>query len=219
MSLPTLASINLEWDEVGSVSHKLHSNIPANDYQEFDALALSVVLLTGSQLGILPPAYGLQVIDRILKYLDGLPLNPEPIQYPLSSARIDLHEKGKTMVCAFHPNFLGGGTMQPEESVSRLLGNLPVHLDKVLQGELNRFFKTGLLIVSIYYLSEALPKGQSRGLFSSGRFNQQKVQMAMLAFNETVYPHWSGGLNLPQPIFTQELVKAKSIYKKHVSKF
>ena len=219
MALPVLASINLSWDEFGAVSHKLHSNIPANEYQRSDALALSVVLLIGSQLGILRPSYGLRVCDRILRFLEGLSLNPEPIQLSLSGARINLHQKYKTIVCTFHPNFVAAGTMEPEEAVARLLGNLPLHLAGIEMGEITRFFKAGLLMVVSYYLSEGLPRGTSRGIFSRRGFNQQNVQFAMLGFNECIYPHWSRSLNIPKTRFEEKLAEARANYKKLVAEF
>ena len=214
-----LASVGIEWDEFGTISHTIDSEVPANDYQRADALALAVVLLTGSQLGILTPTYGLQVCDRILRHLDGLPLNPEPIQYPLSGARIELVQKGTTIVCLFHPTILGGGTMEPEEAVARLLGNLPLYLHRTLSGELAQFYKAGLLIVVNFYLTQALPKGTSRGLFSSGEFAQQPVQFAMLAFNETIYPHWRRGLGISESIFSDKLREARNHYKKLIPRF
>jgi len=219
MEPKVLVSVDLKWDEFGNVSHTLDAKVPANEYQKSDVVALSVVLLTGSQLGILPPSYALQVCDRILRHLDGLPLNPEPIQYPLSGARIELVQKDGTIVCLFHPSFLGGGTMEPEEAVSRLLGNLPLHLAQILTGELACFYRAGLLIVVNYYLTQGLPKGISRGIFSRGNFNQQKVQFAMLGFNETIYPHWKGGLNMPSSIFSERLEEARSQYKKMMAEF
>jgi len=219
MAFPVLASINLSWDEFGAVSHNLHSNVTANEYQKSDALALSVVLLTGSQLGILRPRYGLQVCDRILRFLEGLPLNPKQIQYPLSGARIDLHQKHETVVCTFHPKYVAAGTMEPEEAVARLLGNLPLHLSGIEMGEIVRFFKAGLQIVVSCYLSEGLPGGISRGIFSRRRFKQQNVQFVMLSFNELIYPYWSRGLNIPKVKFEERLTEARANYRKLVSEF
>lgn len=219
MAQQVLASVDLVWDEFGNVEHTLDSKVPTSEYQRSDAVALSVVLLTGSQLGILPPNYGLQLCDRIMRHLEGLPLNPEPIQGPLSDARIDLVLKERTIVCLFHPNFLGSGTMEPEEAVVRVLGNLPLYLSEILTGELARFYVAGLLVVVYFYLTEGLPKGISRGIFSRGKFNQQRVQFAMLEFNETVYPQWKSGLNMPTSIFSERLSEARSQYKRMIAKF
>ncbi|MCH8338910.1 MAG: hypothetical protein IH858_08745 [Chloroflexi bacterium] len=109
--------------------------------------------------------------------------------------------------------------MEPEEAVARLLGNLPLYLASELSGELARFLKAGLLIVTNYYLTQGLAKGISRRIFSRGKFNQQRVQFAMLAFNETIYPHWKGGLNIPATTFSEKLEEARTHYKKMVAEF
>lgn len=220
-----IASVNLQWDECGIITHSMQFNISANDYQKSDGLLLSVVLLTGTQLGILPPRYGLHVCDRIFCFLDGQTLNPEPIQYPLSKARIDLIEKKKTIVCTFEPTFIRRGTMEPEEAVSRLLGNLPPYLASRLNLasksdiELDRFFRVGLLSVINYYLTEAFPKGMTRGLFSRRDFKQVKVQFDMLAFVGSIYPHWSGGLIIPERLFGAKLEEARSQHNIMTGKF
>jgi len=214
-----IASVNLQWNEFGYISHSMQFNVSANDYQKSDGELLSVVLLTGNQLGILPPRYGLHVCDRIICFLDNQALNPEPIQYPLSKARIDLIVKKKTILCTFDPTFISRGTMEPEKAVSHLLGNLPpylagrLNLARKLDVELDRFFRVGLLIVINYYLTEAFPKGISRGLFSRKGFNQVKVQFDMLAFVGDIYPHWSGGLNISERVFGEILEETRSQYK------
>jgi len=223
MTTKDIASVNFEWDEFGLISHSMQLFVTANAYQKTNRLLLSVVLLTGNQLGILSPRYSAHSCERLFHFLDGLPLNPEPILYPLSKARITLIQKNRTMVCTFDPTFIREGSMEPAEAVSRLLGNLPPYLagrldlSNRLDKELDRKFRLGLLSVVYYYLFEALPKGLSRGLFSRKRFKQTRVQFDMLGFVESIFPQWSGGLNFSTEVFIARLEEAKSQYKYIVS--
>jgi hypothetical protein len=224
-SRKTLCSINIDWDEFGNLSHTIHRHVPMDDYQAADGLALGVVLLTGSQLGILLPRFGLRVCDRILKFIEGEKLSPQPIQYPISSARIDLHmtpfpqKKTVTVVCTFHPKIKHGGTMDPEEAVCRLLGNLPPYATNHLIDELAGYLRLGLLSAVGYYLQTGLRSGISKGIFSKGKFEQHKVQFTMLAFNDLVYPHWRGGLSLKKTVFEEMLNSARSNYNSLVKMF
>ena len=68
--LRDIASIKLQWDELGNISHSVDYYIPLNDYQKTDAQLLTVVLLISNQLGILSPDYGLYVCDRLIKFVD-----------------------------------------------------------------------------------------------------------------------------------------------------
>jgi len=222
--LKDLASIKLQWDELGNISQSVEFYVPLNDYQKTDAQLLTVVLLISSQLGILSPPYGLHVCGRLIKFIDGISLNPEQIKYPLSKVQIDLIQKNKTMVCTFDPTFIGRGTMEPEEAVSHLLGNLPsfysirLNLANKKEAQLGGYFKNGLLMDMNFYLSEALPRGFSLGLFSQTKFNQSKVQRTMLSFTESIFPHWYGGMYLPKKKYEEALEQSRSQYKKMKSK-
>lgn len=209
-----LGSIELSWDDRGNLSHCMHSNIPANDYQKADALALAAVLLTGSQLGILPPRYSLKVCDRILDFIEGKTRIPEPIECPLNGGRVELVQRRSTVVCKFHPIILKRGSMEIEEAVSRLLGNLPQYVSSQMIDDIGSFFRTGILIVVHYYLTQTLPIGISRGVFSKRRFKQHKAQYTMLDFNKTIYPHWQGGLNIPEEIFKENLEESRKYLTK-----
>lgn len=192
---------------------------PFNDYQKADGLLLATILLISGQLGILKPQFSRHIINRVLSFLDNPTVTPEPINHPLNGARIDLIQNKKTVICTFHPSYLGIGKMQPEEAVTRLLGNLPPYLYQQLDlinrfdAELFRFFRVGLLTVINYYLTYAFPKGISSGLFSTRRFKQVKVQFEMLAYTKSLYPMWSGGLNIPEPKFNSMLEKTQQLYK------
>lgn len=219
-----LSSIYFEWDLNGNISHRMESYFQFNEYQKIDGLLLGTILLISGQLGILNPKYSLHIVDRVLDFLDNPEVNPESINPPLNSARIDLFQKKKTVVCTFHPSYLANGTMQPEVAVSRLLGNLPPYfcqnLDLInrFDSELFRFFRVGLLVVVYYYLSSAFPKGTRSGLFSTKRFKQIRVQLEMLKFTFSIYPYWSGGLNLPETEFKSNFEETLHLYNEIIEK-
>lgn len=214
MNSNVLGSIKFQWDDRGNLSHSLDSNIPANDYQKSDALALAAVILTGSQLGLLPPKHSLTVCDRILSFIEGKTLAPEPIEHPLDGGKVNLVQRGSTVVCTFHPIILRKGSMELEEAVSRLLGNLPWYVSEKMTDDLGDFFRNGILIVVHYYLTQTLPAGISRGVFSKRKFNQRKAQYTMLDFNKTIYPHWKGGLNIPKEINNRNLAESREYLTK-----
>lgn len=193
--------------------------MPANEYQRADALALGDVLFTGSQLGILHPKYSLHVCDRILLFLEGESLQPEPIHDPLYGGRIDLVQKGNTIVCTFHPDIRASGTMEMDEAVSRLLGNLPGYVSTQMIKDIEGFLRVGLLMVMNYYLAIMLPTGISKRFFSSGKFKQQKAQFAMLDFNEEIYPRWKLGLNADPENFNNLLEEARRYHNKMIKEF
>jgi len=219
MKTNVIGSIQLTWNEKGEILHDFHSNVPANDYQRADALALGNVLFTGSQLGILQPRYSLKVCDSILKFLGGESPKPEPIHDPLFGGRIDLVHKGKTIVCTFHPDIRGSGTMEVDEAVSRLLGNLPGYVCNHLVADIEGFLRVGLLLVMNYYLVIMLPTGISKGFFSSRKFKQRKAQFAMLDFNESIYPRWKLGLNAAPENFNDMLEESRRYQDKMKEEF
>ena len=214
MDSSILGSIYFRWDDHGTLTHSMQSNIPANDYQKNDALALAAVLLTGSQLGLLPPKYSLTVCDRILCFIEGKTHIPEPIEHPLDGGKVDLVHRGNTVVCAFQPKILRKGSMEIEEAVSRFLGNLPWYVSENMTDDLEDFFRNGILIVVHYYLTQTLPTGISRDVFSKRKFKQRKAQYTMLDFNKTIYPHWKGGLNIPDEVKKRNLEESRAYLKK-----
>jgi hypothetical protein len=211
MAIDVLASISLNWDEYGRLSHSLELFIPTDQFQKSNILALSVPLITANQLGILTPRYAFQLCEDILSFLEGRTHNPEVIQFPLSSARIDLHQKEKTIVCTFDPSFLEGGTMEPEEVVRRLLTNYfhYVH-DKVID-ELAGYLKAILLAVVRFYLYGLLPEVLKHHSLSLNRASQE-IQFSMLYFNETIYPQWRLGPTMSPDRFTSILSEVQEQY-------
>src|SRR3990170_6366937 len=103
-----LATISLSWDEFGNISHTLDSEIPANNYQQQDALALSVPLVFSSQLGILNPRNSLELCGNSLDYFAMSRRSIFVIQSILKRVNIELHQKDKTIVSTFHPELING---------------------------------------------------------------------------------------------------------------
>lgn len=197
MATKTLASITLTWDEFGCISHSLESNTPATEYQRADALALSVPLVTASQLGVLVTKRSIDLCEHALNFLAKPGHPPEVIQYPLGSARIDLLQKDSTIVSTFYPSFLEGGTMDPEEAVRRLLSNYFSHVNAAVIDELAGYMKAVVLAAVYFYLSTALPKAVQNRSFSIDEPSLD-IQLMMLQFCETIYPQWRGGPSLPR---------------------
>ncbi len=209
MSTKTIASITLTWDENGAISHQLQTFIPADDYQRADALALSVTLIIASQLGVLAPTYSLGLCERLLDFIEGKTHEPELIQYPLSGARIDLHQKEGTIVPTFEPTFLEGGTMEPEEGVRRLLAAYAYHVASNIQAELVQYLRNVLLATISYYLTVALPQDIARPSFSLQRPTPE-LNLSMIAFCHTIYPQWKGGPSLAPHLLASHLAKARA---------
>lgn len=210
MAVDRIASVNLSWDEYGNVSHDLTTFIPANDYQRQDAIALCSPLVLSSQLGVLAPKYGLELVSDTLNYLTGGPRSIHRIQYPLARARIDLHQKAGTMVCTFHPEILDGGTMEVEEAVRRLLNNYIWHVQADVILELSDYMRDILLVVILFYLETALSPAIEQQPFRVNAINY-KVQADMLDFQPTIFPKWGG--RVPEANFNSLLKEALREYK------
>jgi hypothetical protein len=209
MSTKTIASITLTWDEHGAISHELQTFIPTDNYQRADALALSVTLIVASQLGVLAPTYSLALCERLLDFIEGKTYDPELIQYPLSRARVDLHQKEGTIVPTFEPTFLEGGTMEPEEAVRRLLTRYAYHVASNIERELLQFMRSVLLVTISYYLTVALPEDIARPSFSLQRPTPE-LNLSMIAFCHTIYPQWKGGPSLAPDLLDSHLTKARA---------
>jgi len=212
MPIATVASITIDWDEYGTVSHRLDSFIPANDYQRDDALALSVTLVVAGQLGVLAPEYSLDLCSRVLDFLDGRPHTPELIQYPLSGARIHLHQKDDTIVPTFEPSFLQGGTMEPEEAVRRLLTAYMYQVSSQLGSEILHYMKTVLLATVQFYLTVPLAADMAGPLFSPKRTSPD-LNLTMIGFVHTIYPQWKGGPYMAPDLFGSHLSDTRNQLK------
>ena len=201
----TVAMISLSWDEYGRVTHRLQSFITTDDYQKNDALGLSVPLIIASQFGVLAPKYSIDLCKYILDYLSGVQRNPELIQLPLSSARIELIQKESLIVPVFHPSILEGGTMEPEEAVRRLLTSYVYHADEELIPEIVHYMRVILLAAVSYYLSEALMEEIKDSSFKLEE-PTARLNLSMLDFTFSIFPQWQGGPSL-QPARFKNLLR------------
>ena len=213
----TVAIISLSWDEFGRVEHELRSFIPADDYQESDALGLSVPLIVASQCGVLAPRYSLDLCRCTLEYLSGVELKPEVIQFPLSSAKIELIRKESTIVPIFHPSVLEGGTMEPEEAVRRLLTNYIFRVDSDLIPEIRHYLRATLMAVVSYYLSEALEQELDAPDFSLD-VPPPRLHELMLGFTFSIFPQWQGGPSIQPKRFKKNLGEIRGQYESVISR-
>ena len=208
MANKAIASIGLSWDELGRISHDLRVFIPADDYQKADALSLSAALLVSGQLGVLSPRYSLDLCSHALDFLDLQPHEPEVIQFPLSKARIELIQQESTIVSTFHPDFLQGGTMEPEEAVRRLLTNYLYHVNATVIPELAGYLRSIVLGTVYYYLSVVLSKELRQRSFSTDVASSQ-LNMSMIEFSYSIYPQWQGGPTLPSERFRSQMIESR----------
>jgi hypothetical protein len=213
MTTHIVASISLSWDDFGRLSHSLSTFVPADDYQKADVLAFSVPLITASQLGVLTPHHSIGLCGQALNFLSGNRHVQEVIPHSFKGARIDLHAKGQTIVCTFHPTFIGQGEMEYDEAVRRLLSNYSSHINSTVIDELSGYMRNVLLAAVRFYLSSALAEAEKHAPFSPD-IHKADIQFTMLSFCESIYPLWQSGPSLTQDRFASNLLEAQRNYQR-----
>ena len=208
----SLVTIFCSWDESGDISRNKNSFVQAHDIKEQDALALSVPLMISSQLGILNISSVITLCGNCLDYLAKPHSTILAIPPVLRSVRIELHRKGKTIVETFWPDIINGddSSKEYEDAILRFYNNYILYVHENVTGKLDATLKQSLLASVYFFLDKALPKIINRPTFALDNFSRD-VQMTMLSFCETIYPHWGDSLYTSR--FTELLGKAQKQYQ------
>jgi hypothetical protein len=130
----------------------------------------------------------------------------------LRGVRVDLHKKGKSVVETFYPEIINSTdeTGEYHEAILRFYNNYILYDHDNINNELNELLRQSLLMSVYFYLDKALPKVVGRRDFSLDNYHKD-VQLTMLQFCESIYPHWGSLVSVSQ--FMKTLEKANKQYK------
>lgn len=199
-----VASIYISWNKNGNISQRMESS----GYNKQDLLSLSVPLVIASQLGILNIRSAIILCTNCLNYLATSQSTVLAIPPILRSVRVNLHEKGETLVETFYPEIINstGETKEYEEAILRFYNNYVIYVLDNINNSRAKLLKQSLLMSIHFFLDKALTKIIELPNFSLDTYSKE-VQYTMLNFCETIYPNWEG--SLPIDRFMEILKKAQ----------